>query len=178
MSDKILVVYKSVTGFTKQYAEMIAQEANCELINLKNASAKVISQYDTVVFGSRFYAGTIDGLKKVKTLVEKSNVKNFVIFATGATPNVATEAIEETWQRNLTAEELQNIPHFYMQGGLRYEKMPMMEKMMMKAFASFMKKKKDQTEEDKELIRMISTSYDISSKEYIEPLVSSLKEKK
>lgn len=181
MNNKILVCYKSVSGFTKKYAEMIAGEMDCALMELKNVTAETISQYDTVVFGGRCYAGSIDGLKKAKKLIAKGNVNNFVIFATGATPNIAEETIQEAWKRNLTEDELQKIPHFYMQGGLCYEKMPLHEKLMMKAFAAVMKKKiknkKDKTEEDQEFVRMISSSYDISSKEYIEPLVAFLKEK-
>ncbi len=179
MNRKILVCYKSVTGFTKQYAEMIANEINGTLMDLKNVTAETISQYDIVVFGGRFFAGGVDGLKKAKELAAKGNVKNFVVFATGATPNTAEKTIQEAWKNNFTTDELRRIPHFYMQGGLCYEKMPLPEKLMMKAFAAVMKRKiknqNEQTEEDKEFVRAISNSYDISSKVYIEPLVSFLK---
>ena len=179
MNNKVLVCYRSVTGFTKKYAEMIAEELDCELMDFKSVTVEKVSQYDTVVFGGRCYAGAIDGLKKAKDIVAKGNVKNFIIFAVGATPNIAEETIQEAWRRNLTPDEMKSIPHFYMQGGLRYETMPMREKLMMKAFAAVMKskvkRKRDKTEEDEEFLRTISTSYDISSKEYIEALVSFLK---
>jgi hypothetical protein len=78
----------------------------------------------------------------------------------------------------LTVEELHEIPHFYMPGGLRYEKMPVVEKIMMKVFVAVMntklKNKKNKTEEDREFERVILTSYDISSEEYIKPLVPSV----
>lgn len=35
MNKQILVVYKSVTGFTKQYAEWIAEKLNCSAVELK-----------------------------------------------------------------------------------------------------------------------------------------------
>jgi len=91
-------------------------------------------------------------------------------------PGTAKETIQQAWENNLSADELKKIPHFYMPGGLCYEKMPLPEKIMMKAFAAVMKRKirnkKDKTAEDMEFERLISTSYDISSKTYIEPLVS------
>ena len=180
MNGKILVCYKSVTGFTKKYAEMIAEELDCTLMDFKEVTVETVSQYDTVIFGGRCYAGAIDGLKKAKEIIAEGDVRNFAVFAVGATPNIAEETIQEAWRRNLTCDELRSIPHFYMQGGLRYEKMPLHEKLMMKAFASVMKskikRKKDKTEEDQEFIRTISSSYDISDKEYIKPLVSFLKE--
>ena len=178
MNSKILVCYKSVTGFTKQYAEMIAEEIDCTLMNFKDVTLETISQYDTVVFGGRCYAGSVDGLKKAKELITKGDVKTFVVFATGATPNAAEEMIQSAWEKNFTPDELHNIPHFYMQGGLRYEKMPFIERLMMKIFAAVMKNKKDKTDADKEFEQVISNSYDISSKAYIEPLVSFLKERK
>lgn len=35
---KSIVIYNSQTGFTKQYAEWISQEAGCECVSLKKAS--------------------------------------------------------------------------------------------------------------------------------------------
>lgn len=176
MNSKILVCYKSVTGFTKRYAEMIAAETDGTLMDFRDVTAETVSQYDLVVFGGRFHAGTVDGLKKVKGFIAKGNVKAFVVFATGAMPATAEDTIQQAWENNLSADELRQIPHFYMPGGLCYEKMPLSEKMMMKAFAAVMKSrlknKKDKTAEDMEIERGISASYDISSKEYIKPLVS------
>lgn len=181
MKNKILVCYKSVTGFTKGYAEMIAREIECAIRDVKDVTPEILSQYDIVVFGSRFHAGTVDGLKRIKDYVEKSKVKNFIIFATGAMPNAAEGTIRQAWENNLNSDELIHIPHFYMQGGLCYEKMPLSEKILMKTFAAVMKKKlrkkKDKTEEERQFERVISTSYDISSKEYVKPLISLLKEK-
>ena len=37
MEKKILLIYKSVTGFTKNYAEMIAAETGCKLYALDMA---------------------------------------------------------------------------------------------------------------------------------------------
>lgn len=179
MGNNILVCYKSVTGFTKRYAEMIANAAGCTLMDFKDVNVETASRYDVVVFGSRLQAGTVAGLKKAKELAAKSKVKTFAVFATGAMPQTAAETIRQVWENNLTGDELRQIPHFYMPGGLCYEKMPLPEKAIMKAFSAVMKsrirKKKDKTAEDAEFERMISASYDLSSEEYIEPLVSFLK---
>lgn len=173
--NKIIVIYKSSTGFTKKYAEMIAEEVECTLADYKTISAKTLSEYDTVVFGSRAHAGMIDGYKKVKEMFQKSKARKFVLFVTGATPNAAEDVIAEFWKQNLTADELSDIPHFYMQSGLCYEKMSFGDKLMMKAAAVMMKNKKNKSSADEEFERAIATSYDISSKAYIEPLVSFLK---
>lgn len=180
MNHKILVCYKSVTGFTKRYAEEIANKVDGTLLNFKDVTFETLSQYDIIVFGSRFHAGTVDGLKKIKKLIAKSNKKTFILFATGATPSTAEKTIQQAWANNLTVNELYQIPHFYMPGGLCYEKMPLFEKIMMKTFVTIMKhklkNKKNKTKEDREFERVISTSYNISSKKYTKPLIALLKE--
>ena len=42
-------------------------------------------------------------------------------------------------------------------------------------FIKTLNAKKDKTEEDQEMIKMISSSYDISDKKYIEPILQYLK---
>lgn len=175
MSKKILVTYKSVTGFTKEYAEWIAQESDATLMDIKKVTPEILSAFDTVVFGGRIHAGTVDGLKTARQLLGQSHVPHFLIFATGAMPNEAEATIEEMWRNNLMPKELSELPHFYMQAGLRYEKMPFLDRMMMKAFRAMMRKKKDKTESDRQMAQAIAGSYDISSKKYIKPLIAALK---
>ena len=90
-----MIVYKSVTGFTKEYAQMIAQELDCSLIDFKNVTAQMMSEADIVIFGSRMHAGMIDGLKKAKQLFAQSKASQFIVFATGAMPNEEKDKIDE-----------------------------------------------------------------------------------
>ncbi len=172
MNKRVLIIYKSVTGFTKQYAQWIAEELDCEWKDVKSVSAQTLSGYDVIIFGGRFHAGFVDGLKQAKELIQESGVRQWIVFATGATPNTLTDSIEEAWKNNFTSDELVQIPHFYMQSGLRYEKMPMGDKLMMKVFAAMMKRKKEKNEYEKAMAQALGSSYDFSSKEYIQPLVS------
>ena len=172
MENKRIVVYKSSTGFTKKYAEWIAEELKCPLADYRTVTAEMLSGYEVVVFGSRAHAGMIDGYKKARELFQKSAAGKIVLFVTGATPNAAEDMVRDFWGQNLTVDELSKIPHFYMQGGLCYEKMSLPDKWMMKAFAFFMKKKKDKNPYEKEFEQAIVASYDISDKKYITPLVA------
>lgn len=172
---KTVIVYKSKTGFTKKYAQMIAKETACDLLELKKATSKKLAEYEIVVFGSRFFAGTVDGLKKARELFAASGAKKFIVYATGATPNAAEEIVNDVWKNNFTPEELETIPHFYMQSGICYEKMPFGEKMMMKMAAQMMKNQKEKTEMGQGFEEALKGSFDISSEEYVKPLVEYLK---
>ncbi|MGM9975184.1 MAG: flavodoxin family protein [Clostridiaceae bacterium] len=168
---KIIVIYRSKTGFTKTYADMIAEELKCKAIDINYLASTELKEYDTVIFGGRLSAGRIDGLIKAKELSKNSNVKNFIVFTTGATPNTVVDVIEKAWQTNLTVEELASIPHFYMQSGLCYEKMSGFDRLIMKIFAYIVSKKKVKDATEAGLEQAIQSSHDISSKEYIVPLV-------
>ena len=75
---------------------------------------------------------------------------------------------------NLNEEELNNIKHFYIPAGLKYEIMGFLGKTMMK-MASKIKKKRTIKKEDIVMQNSIKKSYDISGKEIIKPLIEYVK---
>lgn len=173
---KILMTYKSKTGFTKRYAEMISREVGSSLVDFKEVTDKMMSGFDVVVFGGGLHAGMINGLKKAKKMFEKSSAKIFVVFATGGTPNEEKEVIDGIWKNNLSSEELVSVPHFYMQSGICYEKMSFPDKTLMKMAAAMLSKKKDKDSFEEGFEQALKGSYDISSEEYTEPLIKYLRE--
>lgn len=173
---KILVIYKSKTEFTKKYAEIIAKETDACLTEYKEVTAEKMSEFDVIVYGGGIYAGIINGFKKAKEMFEKSSANKFILFATGGTPNEATKEIEEVWKNNLSTEELKSIPHFYMQGGICYEKMSFPDKTIMKMMSKVLSKKKNKDSTEEGFAEAIKSSYDISAKEYAEPLIKYLLE--
>ncbi len=58
-----------------------------------------------------------------------------------------------------------------MQAGLNYEKMKFSDRMIMKTLSGIMNKKKNKTKEESGCENAIVSSYDISSKKFIEPLL-------
>ena len=61
MNERIIVVYISIYGSTKTYAEWIAQALNARLARAKEVKPGSLSDYDTVIYGGGLYAGTIAG---------------------------------------------------------------------------------------------------------------------
>ena len=173
---KALIIYKSKTGFTKWYAEIISKEVNGNLMDFKEVTAEIMSGYDVVVYGGGLYAGMINGYKKAKEMFEKSSANRFILFATGGTPNKSTKEIDEIWKNNLSEEELESIPHFYMQGGICYEKMSFLNRTIMKMMSRVLDKKKNKDSAEEGFAQAIKSSYDIKAKEYAEPLIKYLLE--
>lgn len=174
MTNNLIILYNSETGFTRKYAELLALELGCTALPLKNAPAD-LSGYAAVVFGSRLHAGIFDGWKKAQKLLQSRGAKQLVVFATGAMPNEAEDQIQKTWAQNLTPEERKSIPHFYLQAGLRLEKLGLGDRAMLKAAAWAMGRKQAKTPEDEAFRDAISRSYDISDPKYLQPLADCLR---
>ncbi len=82
--------------------------------------------------------------------------------------------IEEALKQNFNVAEREKVKTFYCPGGFNYEKMSAPSKLMMRMFIQTLKAKKDKTDAERVMIKMISSSYDISDKKYIEPIVKYL----
>lgn len=82
--------------------------------------------------------------------------------------------IEPALKRNFNDSERKKVNVFYCPGGFNYEKMSASSKLMMKFFIKMLKTKKNKTKAEEEMIKMISSSYDISDKKYIEPILECL----
>lgn len=167
---KVLVTYKSKTGFTREYAEFIAKELAGDAMDIKKAGAKVMKNYDVVIHGGSIFAGLIGGLKKARSNFLKSGAGHFVIFAVGATPAKVTDNVENIWNNNLLEEEKTLNNHFYLQGGLRYEEMGFMSRKLMTMMANKLQADNKCPKDDPDEVD-ISKSYDISSPEYALPLI-------
>lgn len=171
---KTLVIYNSQTGFTKRYAEWIAEAAGADCLELSAAKRKNPDMYEAIVFGGWACAGKISRLSWLKENMDKWTDKKLVVFCVGASP-IENPEIEQFLRQNLKECGLRKADAFYCPGGLNYEKMPVPSKLMMKMFVKMLKAKKDKTEAEQEMAKMLSASYDISDQKYIEPILECLK---
>ncbi len=177
---KKLIIYTSQTGFTKRYAEWIAESVGADLIDLKEAKKKndaFFASYEAIVYGGWAMAGN---LVKVKWFLEKAvswKNKRLAIFCVGGSPNDNPD-VAGWLHQVLTDEQRTYIKAFYCQGGFAYEKMRTASRLAMKMFVGALKKKKDATDAEKEMVNRISASYDISDISYIEPIVAYLQSEK
>lgn len=167
MSKNIIVIYKSKTGFTERFAHWIGEELQCDIIPYTQRNTVNLEQYDTIIYGGGVYAGGIDGLKWLKEKLPALACKKVVIFASGASPSDSPE-VPKSMRQNFTNDEWEKVKTFYFQGGLCYEKMGLLSKLMMSMFRSMLKKQADSSE----MYQAIASSYDVSSKDAVMPLVS------
>ena len=170
---KTIVIYHSQTGFTKRYAEWIAEAAGADCLELSAAKKKDLSPYEAIIFGSWACAGSISKIGWFKGNIDRWADKKLIAFCVGASP-IDNPEIETALTRIFDESEQKRVNIFYCPGGFNYEKMSAPSKLMMKMFIKSLKAKKDKTEEELAMIKMISSSYDISDKKYTEPILQCL----
>ncbi len=171
---RIVVIYNSKTGFTKRYAEWIAEAAGADCLELSAAKKKDLTAYKAIIFGGWACAGSISKINWFKGNIDKWSDKKLIAFCVGGGP-IDNPEIGVALKQIFNESERKRVHTFYCPGGFNYEKMSAPSRLMMKIFIKTLKAKKDKTESEQEKIKMISSSYDISDKKYIEPILQCLK---
>lgn len=127
-----VVVYSSQTGFTKRYAEWLAEELGCQAVSLGDEPRFDASGFDVVVLGGWLHAGGLAGKKWLARAREKHLQTRFVVFAVGATPVEWTDMVEEALAKELPSPEFDDVERFYLRGGFAYERLGLPDKLAMK----------------------------------------------
>ena len=145
---KTIIVYKSQTGFTKQYAEWISEETGFEAVELKKVSKEQIQNADRVVYGESIKADNLMNLSKIRNM----NPKNLVIFAVGL-----TEPSPEYPKKLAEVNQTGDIPLYYMHGGVRFSKLDFFSRLILKKVTG------------------LTEDVDYTNKDYIKEIVEYLK---
>ncbi len=171
---KTIVIHNSQTGFTKRYVEWIAEATGADCLELSVAKKKDLAIYETIIFGSWVCAGSISKISWFKGNIDRWADKKLIVFCVGGSP-IDNPEINIALKRIFNESEQKKVKTFYCPGGFKYEKMSTPSKLMVKMFVKTLKAKKDKTEAEQIMAKMISSSYDISDKKYIEPILQYLK---
>ena len=173
---KTLIIYTSQTGFTKKYADWLAQKTGGDLLDLKDAQKKndaFFEGFEAIVYGGWVMAASVVKVKWFLNRAASWKGKKLAIYCVGGSPNDNPD-VEVMLKNLLTDEQREYIRAFYCQGGFNYERMNAPSRLAMKMFVSALKKKKDPTEEEKIMTEMVAKSYDISDEKYLEPVIEYL----
>ena len=140
----MVIVYRSNTGFTKEYAEMLAKAEKMKVCPLSEAQGKV-GPGETVFFMGPLMAGHISGVDQA---VKKFAVKG--VCGVGMSP--ASQQVLDTLAK---ANYVPGAPIFYLQGGWAPKKVGWLKRRMVgmatRSMREALQNKKRTPEEDKQL---------------------------
>ena len=101
---RTVVVYQSSSGFTKKYAEWIAEDLKAEVFNVEDCNVEKLLEANVIIFGGSLHAVGINGVKIIKENLSKLSDKKIVVFAVGASPP-KDNLEDEIKNRNFSSEE-------------------------------------------------------------------------
>ena len=155
------IVYKSNTGHTKQYAEILSEVLKVPAYDLKEAKSN-LKKNDEIVFLGWVCATKIQGLSKIK----KYNVK--CIGAVGAYPT------EKNYIESLRQANKLNVELFYLRGGLNFNKLTGLKKKVIQLVGNMMEK--ENKAENQEMIKLFKDGANYVSDENLKPILKYIKD--
>lgn len=153
------ILYTSNSGYTKRYAELLAQRTGLPAYNAKNAVPSAVRGCDVLYLGW-LMAGNVQGYRKAAS---KYNIR--ALCAVGMAPKAQDQTAEIKKRLGLT-----DTPVFYLQGGFNMQKLHgcvyrLMMRVMVKKILSDMEKLDSRTPEQETLYQMATTGLDCVSEE-------------
>jgi len=170
---KTVVIYKSKSGFVKKYAEWITQEISADIFDAAKVSSSIFDSYDTVIYGGGLYVSGINGVKLITNNLPKLAGKKVIVFASGATPP-REEDIKKVWDMNFTVEQQKQIRLFYMRGGFDYNRLTLVDKVLMNMlkWKIRLKRSSERVADERGMLAAYDKPMDFTRKQNIEELVA------
>ncbi|NLY75890.1 MAG: flavodoxin [Firmicutes bacterium] len=172
---KTVVIYKSKTGFTKKYAQWIAEDLLADIFEVSKVDSSILKKYDTIIYGGSLYATGIIGVKFIIKNIDKLVGKRVIIFACGASP-ASEDVFKEVLMHNFTSDQQKQIKFFYLQGGFNFNKLPPFDKVLMTLFKwrIILKKrtKKKLMSDEIDMLKAYDKPVDFTKRSNIEPIVA------
>ncbi|MCK5698991.1 MAG: flavodoxin, partial [Candidatus Aenigmarchaeota archaeon] len=129
-----------------------------------------LQKYDTIIYGGSLHAGGISGVNIIKNNLNELRDKNIIIFTTGASPPKES-TISEIRHSNFSVDEQKQIRFYYFRGGFDFNKLNLINKILMTLFKWITQLKRDKTSDEKGMLAAYSKPVDFTKKENIKYLL-------
>lgn len=170
-----LVLYTSRHGATQRYAERIAEPLDALVKDAAFAKIDQAKTYDAIVLGCCVYAGKIKGLDFFAAHAAELAGKRLVLFTCGlydpALPQVRRELEDQI--RGRLGDLAEGISVFHLRGGVRWQSLGLIERVMLKAMVAQMKKKPEdqRTLIENQMIETEGGTIDFADEADLAPLI-------
>lgn len=175
--ENTVVIYQGKYGATRQYAEWIAEELDCEIYPLDKFRRSTLPDYDNIIFGGALQAGAIKGFD----LIQKNHMdflirrQKVVAFAVGISVD-DPENRRQIRETNLTRKGLEGMNLYYCKGAFDPSSVKGAEKFIVNLSMKTLYKEKERwTEYQEQLYHDMSEGANYVDRKYIEPIVAEFK---
>jgi hypothetical protein len=171
--NRVIVVYRSLSGFTEKYAAWIAGELGADCVDLRNFRPDMTDKDTVIVFGGSLHAVGINGYRRLRHTVRNTGFKDLVVFAVGASlwkPGIE----DEIKNANFTTDGERNLRLFYLRGGFNFRRLNLWNKLLMTLLKLKIqsRKEEDRTEEEKGMLASYETPVDAADRDAVRDIVT------
>ncbi|NLV74617.1 MAG: hypothetical protein GXY52_08040 [Chloroflexi bacterium] len=150
---RCVVVYRSMYGYTRRYAELIAQALDAQLLEGSRCQPSEVAGCNLLIYLGGVYANRINGWRAFYDRCAPRGAR-IILGAVGYL--AGTEAdMQRLWSTNLKPGE--ELPRFYMRGGFDYNRLRLGHKLIMRTMFCVLKGNKNLDAE----MRSLLDSYDV-----------------
>lgn len=177
---KTAVIYSSVYGSTKEYAQWIAESLSADLYENKNLDASVLKPYDLLIYGGGLYAGGVSGISLISKHPELIRDKKVFVFTCGVADPKDPKNVEHilsSLDSVFSAELKQLISFYHLRGRMNYDLLKPKHRLMMWMMKKMLLKKKpeERTEEDNGILDTYGAVADFVDRDSISPIIEEAK---
>lgn len=155
------IVYTSNTGLTERYAHILAEKTGLAVYRIEEAKGK-LAKGERVIYLGWLMAGMIVSYKKARKLYNIAAVCGVGLGDTGAQDENARK----------TNKIPSDIPVFTLQGGMDHAKLTGVYRSMIDVLTKVMTKKKNKTEDEEKMTRLLISGGDFVSEENLGAVLS------
>lgn len=167
---KTAVIYKTISGFTEQYAKWIAEETRGDLFRYSKVTVNKLGEYDVLIFGGNLHATGISGTGFIKKNMNLFEGKKIVVFAVGASP-FRESILDELWNHNFPDVPKKRLSLFYLRGGFNFSRLNFPNKILMTLLKWMLQRKKKLSADEQGMLTAFEHPVDFTAKENIQPLL-------
>lgn len=164
MEKPMAIVFKSNTGYTKKYAELLAEQTGLPVYSLEQSDT--LAEQTPIIYLGWLMAGVVQGYKKA--------VKRFRVCAVcGVGMGATGSQIEDVRKNNNIGAE---VPVYTLQGGFNLNRLHGVYKFMMqvmkKTAGRALAEKQDRTPEEDVMLKLLMEGGDCVSSDNLAEVVT------
>ena len=167
------VVYGSMYGHTKRYAEHFAQHFDTEAVSYKECGC--LNADDTVVYFGALFVGGVHGLESIKGTPKHVTLVTVGLSDPTNPENVAN--IRKSIELSESKLDFDIADVFHLRGGIDYKNLQLKHKLMMKMLYTKAKRtpEAEQSDETKTMLKTYGGVVDFVDPQTLAPIVDHVK---
>ena len=174
--SKALIIYHSIYGSTKKYAEWLSENIDADVYDLNSFIPELLNDYHTIIIGGGLYAGKINGLSFLNQIQRSLRDQKIIIFACGLVDNNLKENSDKLIKKikkSFSKEFFERVKIYFLRGSIDYDKLSFIHRFMMWVMYTILKKKDYHklSNEDKLLVDTYGKTVSFVDKESISEIV-------